>query len=360
MKAKKERIKKAHIFALLFLLILIPLTLYLITSHDNKGTRYRLNIISSYGDKEAYHPKVIAFKEKWNGYKYWMSFTPYPKGKSAKENPHIVASNDLINWEVPKGLKNPLDEVDNIPKKRYNSDAHIVYNPDTKILSCYWRQVDHDKVIIYKRDTKDGVHWRKKEIVIISTNRQKKDYISPAIIYDEGIYKIWYVDVNYKVKYATSEDGLNWVDQKDVNITYKEKLNTWHLDIIKTDKGYEMLVVAFDKWKNLNKMKLYYTYSLNETDFVEAKVVLKPETRMNKWDNSGIYRSSFIYEDGKYYVFFGAQSKRKHRGTGLLEGKDLFNLSSINPKKHKKHHKQHHHPTTKHQIKTCPPIKVVN
>ena len=150
MKNKKERIKKTLIFTLLFLLILIPLVLYLITSLDNKSTRYRLNIISSYGDKEAYHPKVIAFKEKWNGYKYWMSFTPYPKGKSAKENPHIVASNDLINWEVPKGLKNPLDEVDNIPKKRYNSDSHIVYNPDTKILSCYWRQVDHNKVIIYK------------------------------------------------------------------------------------------------------------------------------------------------------------------------------------------------------------------
>ena len=360
MKNKKERIKKTLIFTLVFLLILIPLALYLITSFDNKNIRYRLNIISSYGDKEAYHPKVIAFKEKWNGYKYWMSFTPYPKGKSAKENPHIVASNDLINWEVPKGLKNPLDEVDNIPKKRYNSDSHIVYNPDTKILSCYWRQVDHNKVIIYKRDTKDGVHWRKKEIVIISTDRHKKDYISPAIIYDEGIYKIWYVDVNYKVKYATSEDGLNWVDQKEVNIIYKENLNSWHLDIIKTDKGYEMLVVAFDKWKNLNKMKLYYTYSLNETDFVEAKVVLKPETRMNKWDNSGIYRSSFIYENGKYYVFFGAQSKRNHRGTGLLEGKDLFNLNSINPKKYKKYNKQHNNSTTKHQIKTCPSIKFTN
>ena len=83
MKNKKERIKKTLIFTLLFLLILIPLVLYLITSLDNKSTRYRLNIISSYGDKEAYHPKVIAFKEKWNGYKYWMSFTPYPKGKSA-------------------------------------------------------------------------------------------------------------------------------------------------------------------------------------------------------------------------------------------------------------------------------------
>lgn len=353
MKNKKENLRKTLIYIILFLLIIIPLILYIITFLDNKSTRYRLNIISSYGDKEAYHPKVLAFKEKWNGYKYWMSFTPYPKGKSAKENPHIVASNDLINWETPKGLKNPLDEVSNIPKKRYNSDAHIVYNNDTNVLSCYWRQVDYDKVIIYKRDTKDGVHWNEKEIVVISSNRHKKDYISPAIIYEEGIYKIWYVDVNYKVRYATSEDGLSWIDQSEVHIKYNEKLNTWHLDVIKTDKGYEMLVVAFDKWKNLNKMKLYYTYSENETDFKEAKVVLKPETRMNKWDNSGIYRSSFIYEDGKYYVFFGAQSKRKHRGTGLLEGKDLFDLKSINPKKYKKYYKNTTIKTTKNN-KTCP------
>lgn len=89
--------KKIKLKFIIISIILIPLALYLLTSLDNKSTRYRLNIISSYGDKEAYHPKVIAFKEKWNGYKYWMSFTPYPKGKSAKENPHIVASNDLIN-----------------------------------------------------------------------------------------------------------------------------------------------------------------------------------------------------------------------------------------------------------------------
>ena len=98
----------------------------------------------------------------------------------------------------------------------------------------------------------------------------------------------------------------------------------------------------------------------NETDFVGTKVVLKPETRMNKWDNSGIYRSSFIYENGKYYVFFGIQSKRKHRDTGLLEGKDLFNLNSINPKKYKKYNKQHNNSITKHQIKTCPPIIFAN
>ena len=40
MKDKKERIKKAHIFVLLFLLILIPPALYLITSLDNKSTNF--------------------------------------------------------------------------------------------------------------------------------------------------------------------------------------------------------------------------------------------------------------------------------------------------------------------------------
>ena len=44
------------------------------------NSKYQLNIISEYGDNEAYHPKVLSFENDWNGYKYWMSYTPYPQG----------------------------------------------------------------------------------------------------------------------------------------------------------------------------------------------------------------------------------------------------------------------------------------
>jgi hypothetical protein len=109
----------------------------------NYNSKYKLNIYSSYGDDESYHPKVLTFDEEWNGYKYWMSFTPYPSGDDRKENPHIVASNDLVNWEKVIKPDRALDEPSgNIPLVVYNSDAHIVYNEDMNQMEMYWRFVN--------------------------------------------------------------------------------------------------------------------------------------------------------------------------------------------------------------------------
>ena len=105
-----------------------------------------------------------------------------------------------------------------------------------------------------------------------------------------------------------------------------EKLDTWHLDVIKTDKGYEMIVVAYDKWKNHNKMDLYYTISNDEVNFKDAIKILEPERGTLNWDNSGIYRSSIIYLNDTYYLYYGAVGVTAERGIGLAYGKDITNL----------------------------------
>ena len=46
----------------------------------------------------AYHPKVVDMGKNWNGYHYWLSYTPYPHGNDKYENPTIVGSNDIINY----------------------------------------------------------------------------------------------------------------------------------------------------------------------------------------------------------------------------------------------------------------------
>ena len=190
---------------LVIFMVTISLQLYNINNRITyiyKNTEYieitnspkRLNLESVYGDIQAYHPKVISFKNKWNGYKYWMSYTPYPYGDSKKENPHVVASNDGINFKFPSNIK-VLDEVkDTANGKRYNSDSHLVYNETNNELECWWRYVDDvsNKVILYRRKTTDGVNWSEKEAVI-TANRKKQDYLSPAIIYEDNMYKMWFV-----------------------------------------------------------------------------------------------------------------------------------------------------------------------
>ena len=110
---------------------------------------------------QGYHPKVISFSKFFNGYKHWMAFTPYPKADQTKENPCIIASNDLIHWITPLGMINPLDVPIISNDNSYNSDTHLLFNEDTKKLEIFWRYVNllENKVIrielnIFKKKSK--------------------------------------------------------------------------------------------------------------------------------------------------------------------------------------------------------------
>lgn len=329
---KKNKVNKKVI--LLWIVIIGMLIFCCIpVQNNNFNSKTKLEIISSYGDNEAYHPKVLNFENKWNGYKYWMSYTPYPKGNGEFENPHVIASNNLIDWETPNGLINPLDDIsqDGVIEK-YDSDAHLVYNPDFDRLECYWRYVNdiENEVIIYRRYTLDGVNFSDKEIFIQSNDRKSLDYVSPAIIYEDGKYKMWYVDKK-KVNYRETTDGINWSDIKTVNLIYeKSNLFTWHIDVVKTPKGYEMIMVAYTDANKRKTMNLYYSYSNNEiTNWSKSIKILEPTTKTNNWDNSGLYRSSFIYENGKYIVFYSGISINNEHGIGIVYGENIEKLKSI-------------------------------
>lgn len=295
----------------------------------------KMEIVTPYGDIEAYHPKVLNFKEKWNGYKYWMSYTPYPKGDDSKENPCIAVSNDLVNWKSPTEENRPLDvPEETIEMKIYNSDSHIVYNDDLDRIECYWRLVNdiENQAVLYRLYTYDGVNWSEKEISAISNDRQEHDYVSPAIIYENHVYKMWYIDKNNTLKYETSKDGLDWSESTIINFKYEDtKQKTWHLDVIRTDKGYEMITVAFDKWANHNNMNLYYSFSNNETTgWAAAKEILRPTAGTEYWDNRGIYRSCMIYEDNTYVVFYSGTRQDLHHGIGIVYGKNIEKLKKVN------------------------------
>lgn len=317
---------------ILLSLIIILLAIYCFTP-VKYNSKYKLNIVSSYGDDEAYHPKVLSFKKKWNGYKYWMSYTPYPKGNDSKENPHIVASNDLVSWKKIYTFDRPLNTPESIINNvRYNSDSHIVYNDDLDELELYWRYVDNinKDVYLYRMISKNGTDWTDKEVAAYSKERFRLDYVSPAILYENGIYKMWFVDHDLTIKYTTSTDGISWDEPQTLDFKYENNVKTWHLDVINSDLGYEMIVVAFDEWKHHNNMDLYYSKSKDGINWDMATVILKPTRGTNLWDSRGIYRSSFVKINGTYFVYYGGTSKNLHHGLGLVYGKDIHNLNSTN------------------------------
>jgi hypothetical protein len=199
-------------------------------------------------------------------------------------------------------------------------------------MELYYRYVDdtEDKMILYRKVSKDGINWSEKE-AIITTKRSEKDIISPALIYEDGTYKMWYVDVDRTLKYTESTDGYNYSEERIIKLSYPiAKLTNWHIDVIKTEKGYELLSVAYKNWKDRNSMNLYYFYSEDNETYSDGIIIMRPS--LISWDNRGIYRSSMIYENGTYYVFYSALNTAFVRGVGLAYGENIENLIGSNIK----------------------------
>lgn len=311
----------------------------------NANAKERLFIPSAYDTIEATHPSVINFPEKWNGFKYWMAVTPYPKGDATKENPHILASNDMVQWTEPKEGINPLDEVNSSESddanrpKQYNSDTHLIFNEETEQLELFWRYVDdvNNKVIIYKINSKDGTTWTKKQS-IYTNNRKPNDWLSPAIVKDKDKYRIWYVSSAYTIHYRDSKDGKTWSKANVLDIPYDvstpDDMKHWHLDVKKIEDHFEMLVVGFKKTatNTLNDrhvMSLYHSTSKDGIHWETLKPIIYPSQKKGQWDSKGLYRSSFIKEDGKYFIFYSGIGYDGTRGIGLSYGKDLKNLTGV-------------------------------
>lgn len=309
------------------------------------NAKERLVLPMAYDTIEATHPSVYNFPEKWHGYKYWMAVTAYPKGEADKENPHILGSNDMIQWEPANGYENPLDEpvsegLDKFDRPlQYNSDTHIIYNKEKDRLELFWRYVDdvNDEVKIFRSESTDGTNWSDKHS-IYTAPRKKADWVSPAFIKDDEGYKVWYVANGYRIWYRESKDGENWTEAKEVKVPYatdKDRMHHWHLDVQKFGDKYEMIVVGFKQMgekPNIGErhvMNLYHSTSKDGFEWSDLTPIIYPSQIKDAWDGRGIYRSCFIKEDGKYYVFYSGIGSDDTRGVGLSYGEDIHTLKGI-------------------------------
>lgn len=305
------------------------------TIHKSFLKEYRLNYNSNQivldnnvNNFQGYHPKVISFSKFFNGYKYWIAYTPYPKGNQKKENPVINASNDLIHWVTPIGMSNPLDIPIISNYYSYNSDTHLLFNTDTQELEIFWRYVNiiENKVIIYSKKSKNGINWSKKKIFLISKNRKKCDYVSPTIIYEKRKYRIWFV-LGKKIYYMEKK-GKILTKAKILNINYKNNYKTWHIDLIynKEKKLYELITCAYIDVRKRTTMPIFYSSSKDNISWSKPILILKPAIGTSKFDSQGLYRSSLLFENGTYYLFYSGHDKYYNVGIGIMFGRKINHL----------------------------------
>lgn len=320
-----------YIVSIFFMFIIV--CLIVVDNNQFKNKNYQEKILvdttleidaGEYGNN-GYHPKVLYFENGWNGYKYWMAFTPYPHAQAIYENPSINVSNNMIDWQTPKGLNNPIDTPDKPDKIHYNSDTHLLYNNDLDRLEMFWRYVDDQENIltIYMSYSYDGITWSDKEVFMISYNRSKQDFLSPVVEYNEGTYEIWYV-FNRKVFYV-EKNGDEFTEPRALDLEYEKELYSWHIDVIKHDGIYDIAAVSYEEVTNRREMSLYYASSKDNIEWTTMKTLLEPSD-IEEWYIQGLYRPALLYKDDKYYLFFSWHDDVYNVGVGLLCGDSLDKL----------------------------------
>ena len=306
------------------------------------------------------HPDVVKLDKQWNGYEYWVVYTPNVSVTSQYENPYIAASHDGKNWVEPTGIQNPI-EPEPVSTRYHNCDADMVYNKEMDAMMAYWNWADDQQggvgAEVRLRISYDGIHWgvpstyneetgvwtKPKDnsertlkptttdkdgldnsFITAIASKDRYDMLSPTFTYDENrdIFVMWAnntKDVGYYngqknyVETRWSEDGINWSEPKKVNnflgkTSADKQLAPWHQDInyIPELKEYWGLSQCFDG-NNPDGSMLYLTTSKDGINWkqVGTEPVLNPG-ESGKWDSFQIYRSSFVFENDKLSVWYSA------------------------------------------------------
>lgn len=284
------------------------------------------------GSNQTTHPSVLYFPNKWNKWKFWMVHTPYPFSKDFHENPSIAVSNNGINWTTPNGLENPLDRCGKKENQnRYHfSDGALLYREDLKQIECWYRYSKNGVLEeIWRRTSKDGKVWTKKELMISTNGNPTNMLMSPALLYEEGKYKMWSVTSDpYRVEYREALDGKNWTKPTIIKIPLPKNIEPWHVEVKKIDNGYEMLLNVFNtKNKDPHKKFIMSSSSQDGTNWEEFKNSILPSGKVDKWNGKMIYRSSFIKIDKLYIVYYSAMASDYSWGVGIAMGDRLDNLT---------------------------------
>ncbi|MDQ0154901.1 hypothetical protein [Robertmurraya andreesenii] len=296
-------------------------------------------VIPTYdGSGQTVHPSVKYFDSLAtapSGYKYWMAHTPYPNSDDDYENPCIAVSNDGIQWSVPNGLTNPIDQptAQEISDGYHMSDTHLVVV--NGVLEC-WYRFNKNGVVdkIFRKTSIDGISWSAREVVLDATD---KVFLSPAILFENGKYRLWYMN-GYNIYYIESQTGQlgTWTNPVLVPISYRTgepSVRPWHLDVFKdTDGKYYLILNAITNFGLPNRTQvLMFGKSNDGMSFNDTYTFLYPTPKdsVTNWDNNELYRASMVRVGSMYRLYYSAISSRNTWGIGLLEGDSVENVNRV-------------------------------
>lgn len=291
-------------------------------------------VIPTYdGSGHATHPCVRHYD--WCGHKFWMGYTPYPMSNLELENPCLGYSDNGYDWNAD-GIPNPLDlpVYVNGEQASMNSDVHLV--PVGNTLEVWWRtnywsnNPDGEYMTVSRRTSTDGVNWSAKEELFRVNPGDGFGCVCPVALYEDGIYKIWFVDPFKGVRYYESTTGKNWqyIRQIDVGNLISPEHKVWHFDIVHTHKGYEFVGCYRPENDDHGNAYVFYAHSDDNISYSERTLILTPG-KEGSFDNLQLYRPSFVRLPNEVRVYYGAQDSTLQWNIGVITAPNPYLFNAV-------------------------------
>ena len=321
------------LFIIVCLVVIVSCILYFLDKNKNIESK-NVGKVSLYletyrsGKNQPTHPDIIKFNDEWNGYKYWMSYTPYPYADGEEENPSIAVSNDLYKWTTPKGLANPIANNEEVGCDELK-DSILLYRKDLDRLEVWYLGRlcenlggDGKTLTLFRKTSTDGSNWSKFEVMCDFVG-----YTSPSIIWIEEKYLCWAIKPNIdgrdsELHYLESKDGCLWENKKVCTISESMINDIWHGSVKYNDNGYYEFVYIPSA---SNSQNIYYTKSKDGITFDKKQSIIEND---KSW--SRFYRPTILYNNGFYSVIYGVITKENKWLISMSNDSDIRSLKGIN------------------------------
>ena len=293
-----------------------------------------LDIQTYDGSNKPTHPKVLYFADGWAGHKYWLTYSPFPNNNNTYENPCIEYSDDGVNF-TGAGIANPIEDtpMENGVKVGYNSDPHLVLV--NGVMECWWRthfqsgtNANHE--VIFRKTSTDGINWSAKEELFRVQDASAGSCLSPAVIFESGIYKIWTVRKQQVMRYYESTTGADWQHIRDINVdnpdypTYK----VWHIDVIHSDKGYEFVGCYHPTGDYNDNRYIYYAVSQDNITYSNRVLILTPG-KAGSFDATELYRPAILRLNNKVRIYYGCRNGGGNWRIGMIEAPTPYLFNAV-------------------------------
>jgi predicted GH43/DUF377 family glycosyl hydrolase len=171
---------------------------------------------------------------------------------------------------------------------------------------------------------------------IIQNSNNLYDYYGtaqPVVLYDDGIYKMWYVGLDYagggrgNILYATSTDGLNWSPYAGNPVMVPENYGTWDSQdvqpsgIIKENGVYKLYYTGFSD--------AYDTWSIGlatSVDGINWEKYPNPVLQASSYWEYQLVGSAIVKYDDSYYLYYTGRNM-PYYSIGVAVSSDGINFT---------------------------------